>query len=156
MIIKKREKSKIPLLIVTFLFLILLAWNIPVTTTEVLPSFVNVKEGIIGIHMTEDEQKEFNFDTLFPGAIATKTLNLSRGNSAPARVHLSVKGEIADWTTFDRNDFILDEPAKVNATLTIPRDSNKGKYTGNITIQYSSSYCANMMQRLSWSFTCLI
>ena len=134
----------IPAVVVTA---VLLAWNVPLsTTTGVLPVSVNVtEERVIGVHMTKEEQKEFNFGTTFPGAVTTKTMNLTKGDSPPARVHIAVSGEIAQWVTLDKNDFMLDEPTQVNVTLSIPEGVEAARYTGNITIRYTATYGSSLV-----------
>jgi hypothetical protein len=134
-------------LIPAVIILLALAWNIPISTTsEVLPAFVNVSDdGIIGVHMTKEEQRELNFGMIFPGAATTKTLNLTRGNSPPAQVHIEVEGEIAPWTELGRNDFMLTGPAQVNMTLTIPQGTEQGRYSGSATVRYTTSYGASLM-----------
>lgn len=130
---------------------LLLAWNAPLsTTTEVLPVSVNVtEERVIGVHMTKEEQQEFNFGITFPGAVTTKAMNLTRGNSPPARVHLDVSGEIAQWITLDKNEFVLDKPTQVNITLTIPDGTEAGRYTGSVTIRYTTTYGASLVHKLT-------
>jgi hypothetical protein len=131
---------------------LLLAWNAPLsTTTEVLPVSVNVtEERVIGVHMTKEEQKEFNFGTTFPGAVTTKTMNLSRGNSPPARMHIEVSGEIAQWITLEKNDFVLDDPMQVNVTLTTPEGVEERRYTGNVTIRYTATYGSSLVHTFSF------
>ena len=131
---------------------VLLAWNAPLsTTTEVLPVSVNVtEERVIGVHMTKEEQKEFNFGIMYPGISTTKTMNLSRGNSPPAKVHIEVNGEIAQWITLDKNDFVLDEPTQVNVTLSIPEGTEEGRYTGNVTIRYTATYGSSLVHTFSF------
>ena len=133
---------------------LLLAWNAPLsTTTEVLPVSVNVtEERVIGVHMTKEEQKEFNFGITFPGAVTTKFLNLTRGNSPPARVHIVASGEIAQWITLEKNDFVLDEPMQVDVTLTTPEDMEEGRYTGNVTIRYTATYGSSLVHTFSHFF----
>jgi len=137
--------------VVVVIIAILLAWNAPLsTTTEVLPVSVNVtEERVIGVHMTKEEQKEFNFGIMYPGISTTKFLNLSRGNSPPARVHIAVSGEIAQWITLDKNDFVLDEPAQVGVTLTTLEDMEEGRYTGNVTVRYTTTYCSSLVHTLN-------
>jgi hypothetical protein len=133
-------------LIPAVIILFALAWNVPVsTTTEVLPAFVNVTEGTIGVHMTKEEQRELNFGATYPGTATTKTLNLSRGSSPPANVHIEIEGGIAPWVALERNDFMLDEPAQVNVTLAIPEGTEQGRYLGNVTIRYATSYGATLL-----------
>ena len=131
---------------------ILLLWNAPLsTTTEVLPVSVNVTgERVIGVHMMKEEQKEFNFGIMYPGISTTKTMNLTRGNSPPARVHIAVSGEIAQWITLDKNDFVLDEPTQVNVTLSIPEGVEEGRYTGNVTIRYTATYGSSIVHTFSF------
>ena len=133
------------------IILLIFAWNIPVSTTsEVLPAFVNVSDdGTIGVHMTKEEQQELNFGILFPGAAIIKTINLSRGNSPPAQVHIEVEGEIAPWTELGRNDFMLTGPAQVNVTLTIPQGTEQGRYSGSATVRYTTSYGDSLMHLFS-------
>lgn len=130
---------------------LLLVWYIPLsTTTEVLPVSVNVTaERVIGVHMTEEVQKEFNFGITFPGAVTTKAMNLSRGNSPPARVHIDVSGDIAHWITLEKNNFVLDEPTQVNATLTIPDGTEAGRYTGSVAIHYTATYGTSLVHKLT-------
>ena len=142
-------KKNIVLLVIAAFILLAFAWNIPVsTTTEVLPAFVNVTEGTIGVHMTKEEQRELNFGSIFPGAATTKTLNLTRGSSPPAQVHIEVEGGIMPWVAIERNDFLLDELAQVNVTLTIPEGTEQGRYTGSAKIRYTTSYGASLMHML--------
>ena len=138
-------------LIPVVIILLVLIWNIPISTTlEVLPAFVNVSDdGIIGVHMTKEEQREINFGMIFPGAATTKTLNLTRGNSPPAQVHIEVEGEIAPWTELGRNDFMLTGPAQVNVTLTIPQGTEQGRYSGSATVCYTTSYGDSLMHLFS-------
>ena len=133
------------------IILLVLMWNIPISTTsEVLPAFVNVSDdGIIGVHMTKEEQRELNFGMIFPGAATTKTLNLTRGSSPPAQVHIEVEGEIAPWTELGRNDFMLTGPAQVNMTLTIPQGTEQGRYSGSATVRYTTSYGDSLMHLFS-------
>ena len=137
-------------LIPVVIILLALAWNIPISTTsEVLPAFVNVSDGTIGVHMTKEEQRELNFGMIFPGAATTKTINLSRGNSPLAQVHIEVEGEIAPWTELGKNDFMLTGPAQVNVTLTIPKGTEQGRYSGSTTVRYTTSYGDSLMHLFS-------
>lgn len=137
-------------LIPAVIILLALAWNIPISTTsEVLPAFVNVTEGTIGVYMIKEEQRELNFGMIYPGAATTKTINLSRGNSPPAQVHIEVEGEITPWTELGRNDFMLTGPAQVNMTLTIPQGTEQGKYSGSATVRYTTSYGNSFMHLFS-------
>ena len=130
---------------------LLLAWYLPLsTTTEVLPVCVNVTaERVIGVHRTKETQKEFNFGITFPGAVTTKAMNLTRGHSPPARVHIDVSGDIAQWITLDKNNFVLDEPTQVNVTLTIPDGTAEGRYSGSVAIRYTTTYGTSLVHKLT-------
>lgn len=143
------KKHLIPMVIAAFTLPVVVAWNVPFSTTQVLPAFVNVTDRTIGVHMTQEEQRELDFGSLFPGAATTRTLNLSRGNSPPARVYIEVEGGIASWVTIERNDFILDEPAQINVTLDIPKGTGQGRYSGSANIRYTTSYGASLLHMLS-------
>ena len=104
---------------------------------------------IIGVHMTKEEQRELNFGMIYPGATTTKTLNLTHGSSPPAQVHIKVEGEFAPWTELGRNDLILNEPAQVNMTLTVPEGTEQGKYLGSGTVHYTTSYGASFLHLFS-------
>lgn len=121
---------------------IILVWNLPSGRfNETLPVVVTVSEpGQIEVNMTREPQKAFNFGNTFPGTKIQKTMNLSRGNEPPASIHITVNGAVKNWITIDKNDFILDEPDQVNVTITIPYNAESGTYTGNITINYISTY----------------
>jgi len=137
-------------LIPAVIILLALIWNIPISTTsEVLPAFVNVSDGTIGVYMTKEEQRELNFGMIYPGAATTKTINLSCGSSPPAQVHIEVEGEITPWTELGRNDFMLTGPAQVNVTLTIPDGTEQGRYTGSTTVCYTTSYGDSFMHLFS-------
>lgn len=75
-------------------------------------------------------------------------MNLTNGNEPPARVHITVSGEILNWTSVNNNDFVLDGPTQVEVTVTIPDNAEKGAYNGNITIEYISTYGIRAMQAL--------
>lgn len=135
--------------IILFLFIAII-WNIPVAkSSETLPVVITISEpGEIGVHTTREPQKMFNFGTTFPGTKVQKTMNLTRGNEPPAKVHISVSGVILNWTTVNKNDFVLDELTQVEVTLTIPDDAEKGIYNGNITINYINTYGLRAIQSL--------
>ncbi len=117
-------------------------WDTPAERfTETLPAVITVTEpGQIGVHSTKEPQKMFNFGSTFPGTKVQKTMNLSRGNEQPAKVHIIVSGEIQNWTSVNINDFVLDEPVQVEVTIAIPDDAAKGMYSGNVTVDYIITY----------------
>lgn len=109
--------------------------------SETLPVVVTISDpGEIGVHTTKEPQKMFNFGTTFPGTKVQKFMNLTRGNEPQVRVHITVSGSIQNWTTIDRNNFVLDEPTQVEVTISIPENAQKGTYKGNVTIDYISTY----------------
>jgi len=99
--------------------------------------------------MMKEEQKEFNFGIMYPGISTTKFMNLTRGNSPPARVHIAVSGETAKWIALDKNDFVLDEPTQVGVTLTTPESVEEGRYTGNVTVRYTATYGSSLAHTLN-------
>ena len=108
--------------------------------TEIIPIVINVsEERQIGVHMTEDE-KILNFGAIFPGSKVKRIMNLERGNEPPAQVHIFIDGNIKNWTSFDKDNFILDNPTDVNIVVTVPDAAEKGMYSGNVTINYVSTY----------------
>ncbi len=135
--------------IILFLFIAII-WNIPVAkSSETLPIVITISEpGEIGVFTTKEPQKMFNFGTTFPGTKVQKTMNLTRGNKPPAKVHITVSGAIRNWTLVNKNDFILNELTQVEVTLTIPDDAEKGTYDGNITIDYINTYGLRAIQSL--------
>lgn len=135
--------------IILFLF-IAIVWNIPVAkSSETLPIVITISEpGEIGVFTTREPQKMFNFGTTFHGTKVQKTMNLTRGNEPPAKVHITVSGAIRNWTLVNKNDFVLDELTQVEVTLTIPDDAEKGTYNGNITINYINTYGLRAIQSL--------
>jgi hypothetical protein len=137
----------IPVILILLLVILL---NIPAGKfSETLPVLITISEpGEIGVHTTREPQKMFNFGTTFPGTKVQKTMNLTRGSEPPARVHITVSGAITNWTALSRNDFVLDEPTQVEVTIIIPEDTEKGTYTGNITLDYISTYGIRAMQAI--------
>jgi hypothetical protein len=123
-------------------FFIAIIWNIPVgKSSETLPVVITISElGQIGVYTTKEPQKMFDFGTTFSGTKVQKTMNLTRGNEPPAKVHITVSGAIQNWTLVNKNDFVLDELTQVEVTLAIPDDAEKGTYNGNITIDYINTY----------------
>ncbi len=135
--------------IILFLFIAII-WNIPTSKfSEMLPVVVTISEpGQIGVHTTKEPQKMFNFGTTFPGTKVQKTMNLTRGDEPPAKVHITVSGAIKNWTYVNKNYFVLAELTQVEVTLTIPGDAEKGTYNGNITIDYINTYGLRAIQSL--------
>lgn len=135
--------------IILFLFIAII-WNIPTSKfSETLPVTITISEpGEIGVHTTKEPEKMFNFGTTFPGTKVQKTMNLTRGNEPPAKVHITVSGAIKNWTSINKNDFVLAELSQVEVTLTIPGDAEKGTYNGNITIDYINTYGLRAIQSL--------
>lgn len=117
-------------------------WNAPLSQfNETLPVIVSIAEpGHIDVHTTKEPEKMFNFGTTFPGTKVQKTMNLTRGNQPPAKVHITVTGEVNEWITLSKIDFILDENTPVNVTISIPDNAEKRRYDGNITIHYIRTY----------------
>lgn len=141
--------------IILFLFIAII-WNIPVAKfSETLQVTITISEpGQIEVHTTKEPQKMFNFGTTFPGTKVQKTMNLTRGNEPPAKIHITASGSIKNWTSLDKNDFVLDEPTQVEVTVEIPYNSEKGTYSGNISIDYTSTYGVRVIQSLKPDFRC--
>ncbi len=135
----------IPAILIIFIAVI---WNLPAGKfTETLPVVVTISDpGQIGVHTTREQQKLFNFGSTFPGTKVQKTMNLTNGNEPPARVHITVSQAILNWTSVNRNDFVLDGFAQVEVTVTIPDNAKKETYNGNITIDYINTYGLNAIQ----------
>lgn len=135
--------------IILFLFIAII-WNIPAGKfSETLPVTITISEpGQIGVHTTKEPQKMFDFGTTFPGTKVQKTMNLTKGNEPPAKIHITVSGAILNWTSVNKNDFVLDGLTRVEVTLTIPDDAEKGTYNGNITIDYFNTYGLRATQAL--------
>ena len=135
------------ILISSSLMIMLLLWNVPVSTTkEVLPVKINVtEERVITVNVSEEPQKAFFFGATFPGTGTSKTMRLSRHDDAPPPiVNISVDGAVASWASLSENDFVLVQPKEnakeVNLTLEIPDDAEEGVYCGNVTVQYTVTY----------------
>jgi hypothetical protein len=135
---------------VILIILTAVIWILPAGKfTETLPVVITISDpGQIGVYTTREPQKLFNFGSTFPGTKVQKTMNLTNGNEPPARVHITVSGEILNWTSVNNNDFVLDGPTQVEVTVTIPDNAEKGAYNGNITIEYISTYGIRAMQAL--------
>jgi hypothetical protein len=72
---------------------------------------------------------ELNFGYIPLGSSATKYLSIS--SQTPVKIHMDVKGDIKDFVTFGRNNFILDGPAKVPVTF---RGMETGNFSGRVGI----------------------
>ncbi len=129
-------------------------WNMPAGRfIETLPAMITIAEpGQIGVHATKEPQKMFNFGTTFPGTKVQKNMNLTRGKESPARVNITINGPIKSWILLDKNDFILDEPTKVEVTIAVPDDAGIGTYSGNITIDYTSTYGMRALDMVGGGF----
>lgn len=107
--------------------------------SETFPVTINISDmRMLNVHMS-DEDKILNFGTAFPGIKVQKTITLERGEDPPAIVNIDIDGEIKNWTTLDRNNFILGEPTDINITMTIPNNTENHNYGGNLTINYVST-----------------
>jgi len=115
-------------------------WSVPIeTTTEVLPMSLCVTDEQLEVRITEEPQKEFDFGGTFPGTAVIKTMNVTRGNQAPAMVSMSVNGSLAPWVELSENDFLLDNPKRIEVTVNVPADAPKGAYAGNLTLSYKKT-----------------
>lgn len=139
---------------VFILFPVIIIWNMPAGEfSETLPAIIEIaEEGQIGIHTTREPQKMFNFGTTFPDTKVQKTINLTTGKEPPAKVHITINGQIQNWTTLSNNDFVLDKFTQVMVTVSVPEDSEKGKYAGNITIDYTSTYGIRFLDSIKQFF----
>jgi hypothetical protein len=127
------------------------AWSIPLeTTVEVLPMVITVTDEQLGVHMTEEPQKEFNFGSTFPGTTVIKTMNITRGNQPPAMVSMSVQGSIAPWVELSAYDFLLDEPEQIAVAVRVPAEAPEGAYSGNLTITYKKTLISRVSSRWRW------
>lgn len=135
---------------VILIILAAVIWNTPAGKfSETLPVVITISDpGQIGVHTTKEPQRLFNFGTTFPGTKVQKNMTLTRGNEPPAKVHITVSGAVKNWTSLDKNDFVLDEPTQVEVTVTIPDNAEKGTYSGNISIDYTSTYGLRAIQSL--------
>lgn len=143
----KRYWTLLVILVISFA----LVWYIPSGRfSETLPVVVTISEpSQIGVHISKEPQKVFNFGSTFPGTKIQKTMNLTRGNEPPAKIHITVNGAVQNWITVDKNDFILNKPSQVIVTLETPDNAEKGIYTGNITIIYTSTLGQHWFSKLS-------
>lgn len=132
------------------LLTVVLIWNIPASSfSETIPVMVNISDtDHIDVHVTKEPQKMFNFGTTFAGTKIEKTMNLTRGQEPPAKVHISASGEIRDWIVINKNDFVLNEPTQIKVTIAIPDTAKKDTYNGNITIDYVNTYGLRAMEAL--------
>lgn len=127
------------------------AWSIPLeTTVEVLPMVITVTNEQLGVYMTEETQKEFNFGSTFPGTTVIKTMNLTRGNQPPALVSMSVQGSIAPWVELSAYDFLLDEPKQIAVAVKVPSEAPEGTYSGNLTITYKKTLISQVSSMRRW------
>ncbi len=133
--------------IILFVFIAII-WNIPAGKfSETLPVTITIGDpGIIGVHTAGEPQKMFNFGTTFPGTKVQKTMNLTRGNEPPAKIHITVSGAIENWTSVNKNDFVLDELTQVEVFIAVPDTAGKGTYNGSVTIDYISTYGLRALQ----------
>jgi hypothetical protein len=133
------------------LILVLLLWYLPVSRTdEVLPLRVEVTNARqIGVYMTNETQQQIDFGVAFPGAVITRRINLSRGDAPPAAVHVAIEGAIAPWLTPEPHDFQLGEPTQVALSLTIPKGAAEGRYSGTLTVRYTTTLGSKLVYWVS-------
>jgi hypothetical protein len=72
---------------------------------------------------------ELNFGYIPLGSRVTKYLNLS--SQTPVKMHLNVKGDIKDFVTFDKDDFILSGSTRVPVTF---QANETGNFSGMVEI----------------------
>jgi hypothetical protein len=91
-----------------------------------------------------------SWSTLYAGAVEVtpteKTLTIARGSSATftirvngtaTNVNLTGSGDVAEWLSFDRNNFdVSGSPVDVHATVTVPLDAQLKYYTGNVNVEF--------------------
>lgn len=102
---------------VLLIFILAFAWTTP---TEGPPL---VEKSSFEISATQGETKTFDFTV--------------RGTTYLTSVNISVTGEIANWVTFNKNDFDIgrNETSTVTATVKVPSNITLGIYRGRVTIK---------------------
>lgn len=123
--------------LIVLIAIIVISWNIHIKEfSETFPVIITVSnDRQLGVGLTDDE-RVLDFGTVFPGVKVQKSMTLERGKEPPAKVNISVNGDIKNWSYVDKNNFILDKPSDINITFSIPNDIEDGTYSGNVTISY--------------------
>jgi uncharacterized membrane protein len=73
-----------------------------------------------------------------PGASAKRMVRLENTAGFPLKVQLKTYGELAKWTSFSENDFILEEGEykQIDVSVIVPGEAEYGDYTGSVRITF--------------------
>lgn len=102
---------------ILFIFILTFAWTTP---TEGPPV---VDETYFEITADQGETRTFDF--------------IIKGQTILSSVNISGSGEVANWITFNRNDFDIDKDGSmtVTATLKIPSNVSTGRHSGRVVVK---------------------
>jgi hypothetical protein len=101
---------------VLFIFILAFAWTTPTEGPPVV------------------EQSHFEIDVA-QGETTTFDFTVSSSTSLTS-INITASGEIADWVTFNKNDFDIerDEVATVKVTVKVPSNASLDLYRGRVTV----------------------
>jgi len=106
----------------------IITYNVLNTSVEV------VSYNIMGLNTDKDAVK---FGKITAGNSGTRFLNISTKEKAVVSIYVS--GEMADYISVERNNFVIEQSSSqlVPITLQIPKETPPGKYTGEIDVKLS-------------------
>ena len=142
---KRNEKKRLALIIVllccivisTIIFSISAYYNVKPLAVKEVSMDVTVREGKkVGINADTDA---LHFGILQPVQKGARGINTTNNMDIPVRVQIYVSGNISEWITLSKNDYVL-EPGNgeiVDVHLTVPYSGNDGNYTGTLKAVYT-------------------
>jgi len=77
-----------------------------------------------------------NFENVLRGGYAEKIVTVTIDTTEPTNVNMSVRGEIAEWLSFEEMEFEVskDNPYNIKIIVNPPEDMPNGKYTGFLRV----------------------
>jgi hypothetical protein len=80
---------------------------------------------------------KINFENVLRGGYAEKYAIISVDSTVPVRVNISVRGDIADWLSFEEMEFDVSngKPYYMKIMVTPPEDIPNGNYSGFIRVR---------------------
>ncbi len=92
----------------------------------------------VGESVKKGPENRLDLGTMPPGSRAERILSLSHKHSKPLTVHISVYGELSDWTEIEKNDILVEpgESAESRMVFEMPADAEEGTYDGKIKMYF--------------------
>ncbi len=78
-----------------------------------------------------------NFGRMAEGSAAEKLVTIRNPENAPVKIHISSRGDISEYISFEKNDFVLNKNQEEKVYIRA-EGRDEGNFTGSLTIMAST------------------